>query len=213
MEKVESNALFCKHYCLHNSLLPKSVLEIGSRDGVDADLLAKYFNIPSSNVFIVEPHPNHINIVKEWYPEAILFPYAISPEYGMIDFDAVEHQSWDVTGQSSILYRNKEYPQSGENWIKVACITGKMLLGEIGLPEIDLVKIDVEGYTYEVLSSFGDDLRRLKFIHLEMETIEFWKGQKLYPEICHYLNNMGFEEVYNEQHLNSLQFDSFWKRK
>ena len=212
-QKEKSMNLFCRLYCLHNKEIPKSVLEIGSRDGVDARLIADYFSIPSERTFIVEPHPKHIDIVKDWYPNFKLFPYAISPEHGMIKFDAVEHQSWDVRGQSSILQRHEDYPQSGENWIEVASITGKMLLGEIGLPEIDLVKIDVEGYTYEVLKSFGDNLRKLKFLHLEMETIEYWKGQKLYPEVSDYLINMGFEEVHNEKDKWESQFDSIWKRK
>lgn len=212
-KKQESMNLFCKSYCLHNTDLPKSVLEIGSRDGVDAFFISDYFSISPNQVFVVEPHPKHIDIIKEWYPNFKLFPYAISPEYGMIRFDAVEAESWDVRGQSSILPRHENHPQIGENWIEVACITGKMLLGEIGLPEIDLIKIDVEGYTYEVLKSFGDDLRKLKFLHLEMETIEYWKGQKLYPEVSDYLINMGFEEVYNEKFIYAPQFDSFWKRK
>jgi len=216
MEKVvkeQAMHLFCRSYCLHHNELPKSILEIGSRDGVDADILASYFEINPKNVFIVEPHPKHINIIKEWFPKANLYPYAISPEYGMVKFDAVENNSWDVCGQSSMLPRHENHPQEGENWIQVASITGKMLLGEIGLPEIDLIKIDVEGYTYEVLQSFGDDLKRLKFLHLEMENHEFWKGQKLYPEVASYLVKMGFEEVYNEQYKWDRQFDSFWKRK
>lgn len=212
--REESMNKFCKHYCLHNNSLPKSILEIGSRDGLDAHLMADHFSIPSKDVFLVEPHPKHINIINDKHPEFNLFPYVISPKYGSIDFDIVEHESWDVSGQSSVLSRNEHFPQGGEqHWVSMASITGKMLLGEIGLPQIDLVKIDVEGYTYEVIESFGKDIQKLKFLHLEMETIEFWKGQKLYPEISDYLIRMGFEEVYNEKHIHESQFDSFWKIK
>ena len=37
---------------------PTSILEIGSRDGDDAEELRKYSQIESNNVYVVEPHPD-----------------------------------------------------------------------------------------------------------------------------------------------------------
>ena len=65
-----------------------------------------------------------------------------------------------------------------------------------GLDEIDLVKIDVEGATYEVLESFGSDINKLKFIHLEAEYVQFWQNQKLYSDVSNLLLGYGFKEAY-----------------
>jgi FkbM family methyltransferase len=209
---------FCKEYCKYFNTIPRSVLEIGSRDGNDASFIANYFSVPSDKVFVVEPHPKHINHIKQTYPEFNLFEVAISDKLGIIEFDVIESRSWDETGRSSLLSRSPEYPIYNddqvlrqENWHKVVSIPGRTLLNEINLPEIDLVKIDVEGATYEVLKSFGSDIKKLKFIHLEAEYVQFWKNQKLYSDVANLLLEYGFKEAYKID-LGYDQCDTVWYR-
>ena len=98
-----------------------------------------------------------------------------------------------------------------ENWVNVIGITGADLFELIAEDEYDLVKIDVEGLTYEVLESFGDNLRKIKMIHTEAEYSEVWEGQKLYSDLCDLLTKQGFKEAYRVEMLD-FQCDTVWYR-
>ena len=103
-----------------------------------------------------------------------------------------------------------------ENWIEVTTITGKSLFELIKEEEYDLVKIDVEGYSYEVLKSFGDQIRKIKIMHLEVEHYPFWVGQKLYKEVAELLRSYNFEECYRFDYKytpEQVQSDVIWVRK
>jgi FkbM family methyltransferase len=204
---------FIEQYNKHFTSPPKNILEIGSRDGDDADLLKHHFNIPDDKVFIVEPHPHCIDHIKEKYPNYKIYEYAISLENGVSKFNAIFTSNLGVLGMSSLLDRT--YHNGYENWIDVNTITGKDLCDMIGEDEYDLVKIDVEGYSYEALKSFGDSIRKIKMMHVEVEHYKFWKNQKLYKDIVDLLTPLGFEECYRFDYVytpEQIQSDIIWKR-
>lgn len=203
-----------EQYNKHFSLPPQNVLEIGSRDGDDANKLKEYFNIPDSKTYVVEPHPKCITLIKEKYPTIKLFEHAISISDGTARFNAVVTSDLGTLGMSSLASRTDNAIL--ENWIEVTTITGESLFNLIGEEEYDLVKIDVEGYSYEVLKSFGDQIRKIKIIHLEVEHHPFWIGQKLYNEVAELLTLNRFEECYRFDYnytSEQIQSDVIWVRK
>jgi len=202
------------------SIPPKSILEIGSRDGNDALELREYFNIPEEKTYIVEPHPDCRRLIKENIPNCRLYEYAVALENGTAKFNAINKYGEDwadlgLIGMSSLL--NRTHGNIGnENWIKVKTITGEGLFDLIGEEEYDLVKIDVEGYSYEVLKSMGKQISKIKIMHLEVEHYPFWIGQKLYPEIAELLTSFKFEECYRFDYnytLEQVQSDVIWVRR
>ena len=76
------------------------------------------------------------------------------------------------------------------------------------IDHFDFCKIDVEGATYEVLESFGNQLRSVNARQLEAEHAEEYDGEKLWPAIKEYLSERGFSMVLFERHIS--QSDSFW---
>lgn len=204
---------FVDQWNLHFNHAPKNVLEIGSRDGDDAHALKEAFNIPNDKVFIAEAHPHCVDYIKSRYPDYNLYGMAVALENGVTKFNAVFTPDLGTLGMSSLLSRTDEsFP---ENWLEVETITGKSLMDKIGEPELDLVKIDVEGYTYEVLKSFGDDLSRINMMHLEVEHYPFWKNQRLYDDVRELLTQYGFEECYRFDYVyeeGKVQSDVIWKK-
>jgi FkbM family methyltransferase len=188
---------------------PKNILEIGSRDADDANILREGFGIDESKVWVVEPNPKQQVKISEKYPNFNLIKEAIFNEEKTLTFNAVNH--YDLIGVSSLLQRNDRlYDRYDSDKILVNTILGSRLLQNIN-EEIDLCKIDVEGATYEVLVSFGDDICKIKSMHLENEHKEVWEGQKLYDEVKKYLVSKGFIEIYF-QYVNNvvLQSDTIW---
>jgi FkbM family methyltransferase len=86
----------------------------------------------------------------------------------------------------------------------------------IGLEGIDVLKIDVEGGTLDVLEGLGDLAPSLKALHVESEAVPFFRGQRLDPEVTNFLQVLDFEMVQREGRLamsGSIlgpQYDSVW---
>jgi FkbM family methyltransferase len=201
---------FAKAYSKHFSEPPKNILEIGSRDGYHADYLKRFFNIPDDKVFIVDAHPDCTKLIRKEHPNYRVIEAAISDKRGVLKFNAIDNLDLGALGMSSLLPRVSG-TVVGEKWVSVISITGEDLIDLIDEPEIDLLKLDVEGLTYEVLDSFSDKLNRIKFIHTEGENTEIWKGQKLYSDLCELLTKNGFKESYKTDLLD-VQCDTVWYR-
>jgi FkbM family methyltransferase len=192
------------------NILVKNILEIGSRDGNDANSLKNLFQIPNENVWVVEPNPKQVEIIKKTYPNFNLVPYAIFDRETEHDFYQVNTKNLDEIGTSSLINRYDNWYESKVDIIKVKTITGKQLLYKIQ-EEIDICKIDVEGLTYEVLDSFGDEITKIKSFHLECEHRLVWKNQKMYDEIVLFLSERKYVQIYFQYCSNdTLQSDSVW---
>lgn len=180
---------------------PETILEIGSRDGHDVELLRQFCNVSIIDVWISEPNPVCVNNIKQKYPYVNLVPCAVASENGLAQFNAVLSKDDVYIGQSSLLRRTDIHKHqgpnwiNGNNWIDVVTMTGEKLLQLIDKP-IDLMKVDVEGYAFEVLESFKDTLTSIKLIQVECEYEKFWENQKLYKEVSEYMLSKGFTEVY-----------------
>lgn len=205
---------------LHTALVTKTnikvkkILEIGSRDGNDANFMKNIFNVNDKNVWVVEPNPIKIMEIKQRYPNFNLIEFAISNEEGEHQFNQVIGDSIS-SGTSSLIDRADDwYEKSKTNKIIVNTIKGEKLMGIVG-GEIDTCKVDVEGLTFEVLESFEDKLKNIKSLHIECEHREVWKNQKLYNDVKEFLIKKDFVEVYfkytSEEH--KLQSDSIWVYK
>ena len=186
---------------------PTTILEIGAREGGDAFHFRDAFKINNRDVYIVEPNPEILPAI--WCKEFNLFEVAIGMESGMKKFYQA-HGDGDRMGTSSVLDRNDDwYKKNKVDIIDVKVITGKELMNSINR-DIDICKIDVEGLTWEVLSSFGNDLLRIKSMHLETETIPYWKGQKLHPEVVKLMEEFNYEIQWQNE---GKQLDSIWIHK
>ena len=60
----------------------------------------------------------------------------------------------------------------------------------------DFMKIDVEGFAFQVLDGFGDKLKNTKYIQVELEYNTVWKDQVLYGGVLDFLSNKGFKVLH-----------------
>jgi len=191
------------------TIIPTNILEIGSRDGNDAFYLKNHYSINDNKVWVVEPNPDQVEVIKKTYPNFNIIPNAVFTENTEHDFYQVIGKPDDV-GTSSLINRNDTWYENKSNIIKVKTITGKDLLEQIG-EEIDLCKLDVEGLTYEVLTSFGSDLEKIKSFHLECEHVEVWESQKLYSDVSDFLLKNNYTQIFFEYCSGgTIQSDSIW---
>lgn len=201
--------LFMIDLALKNNanFIPTNFIEIGSRDGHDTNFIKQHFNIPDNKCYIFEAHPDCFLNIKNTYPTFNIFNCAISNKTQPIKFNAGIIGVENNIGCSSILKDTSGGFKSNE--ILIDGWRFDEICTQLDLIDIDVVKIDVEGHTKEVLLGFGSMLSKTKSLQLELEHIECWENQTLYDDINKFLIDNGFIEIVFIRHSYD-QSDSFW---
>lgn len=77
----------------------------------------------------------------------------------------------------------------------IECETITELLLQEGLKRVDLLKTDLEGLDYEVLSSDPELVSQALCVQSELRFQPFFQGEKMFHEVLSYLTNLGFELI------------------
>lgn len=189
---------------------PTTFIEIGSRDGHDTNYIASYWNLKPNNCYIIEAHPDCYNNIKLTYPFFIVFNIAASNETKPITFNAGIFGEEENIGISSILDRTLSPFKSRQ--VEVDGWRLDDLMNQINLDKFDFIKVDVEGFGLQVLEGFGDRIKDIKYIQVELEIKQVWEGQSYYDDVVSYLDSKEFI-ILDEVVLDSVQKDVIFKNK
>jgi FkbM family methyltransferase len=192
---------YCKEHCCE----PSVIFEIGAMDAADATLLKK--NFPTADVYAFEAYGAEFR--KHAESEHLKGINYINLGLWNKDTRITLHQKALGSGISSIRNRGDEY-EGDTVQIEVSRID--TFCEENNIPSIDIVKLDVEGCSYEVLEGFGELLKTVKIIHIETEQKEHFEGQVLEREVFILLESAGMEML-KHSHCCLTQYDSIWLRK
>lgn len=96
-----------------------------------------------------------------------------------------------------------EYSEYKVNAVTVDDLFCSMAPGSV------VLRIDVEGNTYEVLSGARDTLKNVKAIYAEVEDYEIWSGQKTAFAVHELLDEAGFVPVSRDVETPG-QYNVFW---
>ena len=164
---------------------PVVVWEVGSRDGRDGVELAE--RLGGGKVVCMEPNPEQAKLIKKTYPSVQVVRLAASDKNGVADFIVYEGDEGAV-GSSSLNLNWKEDDLQG-HIIKVQTVRLETLIFET----IDVMKIDVEGYSLQALKGLGEKINKIRVLHVETE--EWTKSDK---KVKAYLNDWGWQ-LYDER--------------
>lgn len=195
----------------YSSLEPKSVLEIGASNGMDAHYLQLTYNIDPKKVYCIEPNPNNFNTLSSSHPDFNNYHAAASNFTGKEVFQC-HIPAADI---SSFKKRIDYYMYSGDyrnNYydVEVEVYTMSDFFKINNIQSIDVCKIDVEGCTYEVLEGFGDRLSDVGAFHIEGELKTLYEDQKLFGDFKHLLLDANFNLVDYREFDDNTQCDSVW---
>lgn len=184
----------------------KNIMEIGSLNGNDARLYKSHY--PNANVYCIEGLKENFDLYIKDSPELIPINIIVTDFDGVISF----HKK-NVNGIHSIYNRGNAY--GTEILTNQICKTFDTICNEYGIPNIDVIKIDVEGATFEVLSGMKERIKDIKIMHIETESTPFFEGQKLHDEVVNYLTTNGFElvKMTSVNISGGFQHDSVWINK
>lgn len=147
------------------------IWEVGSRDGNDAVELARRIYSSDKKWFwnyaeitALECNPDQVKIIKKNWPEIEVIEIAASNQKGSAPFMVYEGDEGAV-GSSSLNLRWKEDDLHGHEIV----VNTDRLDNLIGDQKIDIMKIDVEGFSLEVIEGLGDKIKQVKVFHIETE--------------------------------------------
>jgi len=187
-------------YRKHFGALARTIIDIGSRDGDDAKFLKDALN--GQRVFAIEALPEQADKIKNTYPDFTVWCTGVSNFEGTSTFQKVISDNKEFQGSSSIESYNIE------SWyqfqlIEIPITTMKNLLESNFMKNeiLDVVKIDCEGFSYQVLEGFDDILKNIRIIHIETEQS---------PTHPHHMNTEKVTELMNRNKFSLVEISSEW---
>lgn len=174
------------------------VIDVGTRDGDDAEYLRE--KLGGKRVIAIDANPIAVAETRHRYPEFEVYETAVSDYNGLTSFQQVISDDKDLAGCSSMSAKKitSEAVFVGKYEVIPVRVTRlDSLFTSIGLRSsfIDVVKVDVEGFTYQTLLGLGDYLNKIKVLHLETETESTHFSHRNNLEVASFMQHSGFALV------------------
>lgn len=176
-------------YRKHFGDVAEVIWDCGTRDGDDASYLAVW--LQAKKVIAIDANPVAAEKTKAKHPYFQVIHTAITNYDGITKFDMIESERKDYAGSSSII-RTQSFPDSDYHTITVSATRMDTLIGKLEPVGLDLMKVDLEGFTYEFLEGMGSYLQLVKCLHLETETFSRHEGHRDAEAVKQFMYQAGF---------------------
>jgi methyltransferase, FkbM family len=175
---------------------PRTIVDIGANAGQFTAACLAYF--PTAEVLAIEALPS--------LKEGLTALFSGNPRVTVIgkacgavsEFKTFYQNEYDKS--SSFLRLSEKHEQAfpeatRTSQIEVEVTTLDRLLQDWRQPQIDLLKLDVQGFEMEVLKGAAESLRVTRHVLLETSFAPLYEGEPTFPEYVRYLHSLGFEFV------------------
>lgn len=207
---------YVKHF---GATISPIIYEVGSRDGKDGEELAQRIydgqNLwNDSTIVLFECNPPQQEVIRQNYPKATIITDAISDKKGTVKFLQIDGDKNYIGSSSMDLNRVNYSWVSKTNTIEVNTRRLDSVIKELGheKTEIDIMKIDIEGYTMEALRSLGKYLTNVKVFHLESEAKGHARAETNL-DIALYMQERGYICTALENEWGDNIQDQVWYRR
>ena len=169
---------------------PLIICDIGASPIDKTKFIDELFNETFSQIIGFEPNKKEYDKLKTKDPNKKFYNYAIGDGEDKILYIC------KAPGMSSFLKPNLNYLKKFHGFEEWAQIISEEKVNTKKLNEIDekidFLKIDVQGYEYEVLINGLEKLNNVKVIQIETSPFPLYQGEKNSSEIMRLLENSGF---------------------
>jgi FkbM family methyltransferase len=184
---IDFRTLFPKY-----NIKPKGVLHVGANIGEEAPV---YHQLGVENVAWFEANPEIFERLKtnlSDYPNQIAYNYAIGDKNEKV----VLHVSNNGSQSSSVLELGTHKTQHPEVFYTHDVEVEMRTLDGFKFPfEMDFLNMDIQGYELHALKGMGDMIKDFKWVYIEVNKQELYKGCGLYDDIVIYLGAYGLYPV------------------
>lgn len=207
MNQDERLGAVVKNYRKYFGDTAKVIVDAGTRDGKDAAYLQSQLN--AGRVIAIDANPLAIFRTKAEYPQFEIIETALADYIGEAEFDQIISEREDFAGSSS-LTKAQDFPGVARKTITVKVTTMAELCDRLKIDSLDVVKVDLEGYSYEFLIGLGERIKQVKLFHLETETFMRHEGHRSSKEVIALMQSHGFELVDKSYEWGPAIEDQVW---
>lgn len=169
-----------------------TIIDGGANNGSMTDLFLQQYRSPVIHAF--EPIPELVDLLNQKFAHrsnVTVHGTAIGAEAKTVSFNVVNNLvSSSMLNPSAI---NKGYHGEKMDICRIVEVPQVRLENVMqDIREIDLLKLDLQGYELEALKGCGRLLERIKIITTEIEFVALYDGQPLFGDIDIFLRSHGF---------------------
>jgi FkbM family methyltransferase len=188
------------------------IFDVGTRDGDDAHYLQTSLN--AVDVVAVDANPLAVERTRSAYPGFHVLECAVSDVAGRSEFTQIISERPDFAGSSS-LKEAPSFPGATYNTITVEVRTLADIIESLGLQlrRLSVVKVDVEGFTWETVVGMGDYVSNVDVFHLETETFPRHDGHHDAKSVVELMTGLGFDCVWRGYEWGPRIEDQVWVRR
>lgn len=168
--------------------------DIGANIGVHSLTLARAVGA-GGRVLAFEPNPPvrrvlTRNLALNRLDQVIVFECALGSEAGKMELRVPDPASPEASnpGLASLVAL-----ETAHHLVRVPVRTVDQIVDDVGLDRVDLVKIDVQGYEYDVLLGMRDTLNRFSpALIFEYDEWPWQQGGRSLAQVCGLLGDAGY---------------------
>jgi FkbM family methyltransferase len=167
------------------------IVDGGANTGTVTDTFLQQYASPTIHAF--EPRPDAAQVMQAKYahqPHVHVHGCALGSANSTLSFNVVGHETSSSFFQPSSI--NHQY-HPGEMLVENTIEVPVKRLDSVLDSDIDLMKLDLQGYELEALKGCGALLPRIKAITTEVEFVPLYEGQPLFGDIDIFLRQHGFK--------------------
>ena len=169
---------------------PITICDIGASSIDKTEFIDELFNNTNSKLIGFEPNEEEFNKLEKNNPKKIFYDCAIG------DGSEKYLNICKEPGMTSFLEPDMDYLNNFHSFDDFAEIIKKKKVKTKKLDDvkekIDLLKIDVQGYEYEIIQHGKEKIKNSLVIQLETSPIPLYKNEKTSSEVIYQLEKLGF---------------------
>ena len=204
--------------------------DIGAHNGETIILFNKYFKIKKLYSFEASPI-NFLKLKKRenylkhkfYYTDIKLENIALGSKEGVVSFKQFKESSSSTIkkiNEQSTYYKKKMkflniFNSKDKNYeeFNLKVETLKNYISEKKINSIDFIKIDTEGYEYEILKGLGDSIIDVKYILFEHHYDNMIQKNYTFTDINNLLKEYNFKSIFKKKMPFRKTFEYIYKNK
>jgi FkbM family methyltransferase len=167
------------------------IIDGGANDGGTIERLLQDYRAPTIHAF--EPIPHLVTHLENRYAgdsRVVIYGMALGAEAKMASFNVLNKLVASSFLTPSALKRN--YQGDNVDIREVVTVPQVRLDDVMGMREIDLLKLDLQGYELEALKGGLSMLERTRIITTEVEFVPLYDNQPLFADVDVFIRAQGF---------------------
>ncbi len=203
------------------------IIDVGGHKGETIDFFLKNFNV--NKIISFEPSPINFSYLKKNFlklekkfkkTEIMIENFGIGQKKEKLKLKQHSESSSstinDFNLESKYFKKKNKLLNLNENFFKeieISIITLDQFIQNKNLKEIDLLKIDTEGFEYEVLTGAKDKLNLINFVMFEHHYDDMLKKNYTFHDIHSLLKMNNFKKIFKSRMPFRKSFEYIYKNE